>query len=243
VLWFAELNRALLAEFPGIPFSLTVDCGTRADLAHAALVEGIRRIRFGGHPEAAKALQDIAAQLNAEVVTAQARNELLYVIAEPDLSPADRDWIQSIRARHDPQYDLVGPHFTLVFGIAEQMATGLLARVQAIASRTMPFEFEARNVQVFPGVSLEHYVFLMPEKGAEELRMLHEALRVNANDDPPFVPHVTIGRCADAPAAAALAEAVNAAPRMIRGGVSALRIIAVADRHLRECATVALIGT
>ncbi len=68
VLWFAELNRALLAEFPGQPFTLTLDCGDRADLAHAALVEGIKRIRFSGHPEAAKALCDIAGQLGAEFV-------------------------------------------------------------------------------------------------------------------------------------------------------------------------------
>ena len=67
VLWFAELNRALLAEFPGLSFSLTLDCGNRADLAHAALVEGIKRIRFRGHPDAAKALSDIAQQLDATV--------------------------------------------------------------------------------------------------------------------------------------------------------------------------------
>jgi hypothetical protein len=67
VLWFAELNRALLAEFPGLPFSLTLDCGNRADLAHAALVEGIKRIRFSGHPDAARALQNIAQQLDATV--------------------------------------------------------------------------------------------------------------------------------------------------------------------------------
>ena len=65
VLWFAELNRALLAEFPGVAYSLTLDCGERADLAHAALVEGIKRIRFRGHPDAMKALQDIAAQVGA----------------------------------------------------------------------------------------------------------------------------------------------------------------------------------
>ncbi len=68
VLWFAELNRALLAEFPGVPFTLTLDCGTRPDLAHAALVEGIKRIRFSGHPEALKALDDIANQVGAELV-------------------------------------------------------------------------------------------------------------------------------------------------------------------------------
>ena len=65
VLWFAALNRALLAEFPTVSFSLTLDCGTRADLAHAALTEGIKRIRFNGHSDAAKALGDIALQLDA----------------------------------------------------------------------------------------------------------------------------------------------------------------------------------
>jgi hypothetical protein len=69
VLWFAELNRALLAEFPGIAYSLTLDCGERADLAHAALVEGIKRIRFRGHQEAMKALRDIAEQAGAGLVT------------------------------------------------------------------------------------------------------------------------------------------------------------------------------
>ena len=66
VLWYAELNRTLLAEFPSLSYSLTLDCGNRADLAHAALVEGIKRIRFSGHPDAARALRDIARQLDAE---------------------------------------------------------------------------------------------------------------------------------------------------------------------------------
>ena len=65
VLWFAEMNRVLLAEFPGASFTLTLDCGDRADLAHAALIEGIRRVRFSGHPAAAAALRDVAAQRGA----------------------------------------------------------------------------------------------------------------------------------------------------------------------------------
>ena len=68
VLWFAELNRTMLAEFPAVPYTLTLDCGTRGDLAHAALVEGIKRIRFRGHPDAMKALRDIAEQLGAELI-------------------------------------------------------------------------------------------------------------------------------------------------------------------------------
>ncbi len=67
VLWFAELNRMLAAEFPTLGFALILDCGNRADLAHAALVEGIKHIRFQGHDDARRALRDIAAQLGAEV--------------------------------------------------------------------------------------------------------------------------------------------------------------------------------
>ena len=40
VLWFAEINRLLAAEFPGGAFVLELDCGDRADLAHAALARG-----------------------------------------------------------------------------------------------------------------------------------------------------------------------------------------------------------
>jgi hypothetical protein len=67
VLWFAEMNRLLAAEFSNEAFTLTLDCGDRADLAHAALVEGIKRIRFSGHADARRALRDIAAQLGAEI--------------------------------------------------------------------------------------------------------------------------------------------------------------------------------
>lgn len=72
VLWFAEMNRMLAAEFPAEAFSLTLDCGDRADFAHAALVQGIRRIRFHGHPAAAAALRDIAAQLRGVVFDTEA---------------------------------------------------------------------------------------------------------------------------------------------------------------------------
>lgn len=71
VLWFAELNRVLAAEFGSDAFILTLDCGERADLAHAALAEGIKRIRFSGHPAAAAALRDIAAQLGARVLAGE----------------------------------------------------------------------------------------------------------------------------------------------------------------------------
>jgi 2'-5' RNA ligase len=270
VLWFAELNRTLLAEFPDVTFTLMLDCGSRADLAHAALVEGIKRIRFSGHPEAAKALQDIAQQSGAELVASPTSilpraggggqlsppptrgvrqgeaatpvGELLYVIAEPELSEADRDWIQSVRARHDPQFDLVGPHFTVVFGVDALPAAGLLAGVQEIARRTPPFVFELAKVELFPGAAADYYLFLMPAAGAQELTSLHEALRLGPAGDIAFVPHMTIGRFESVAEATTLAEELNAATRIIRGRVSALKIVAVAGQQVRGLATVPLKG-
>jgi 2'-5' RNA ligase len=240
VLWFAELNRALKTEFPDIPFTLTLDCGERADLAHAALVEGIKRIRFGGHAEAMKALHDIAQQLGAVLVASTPQPELLYIIAEPEISDADRDWIQSIRRQHDPQFSLVGPHFTLLFGTDALPATGLVAHAQATAQRVSPFAFDLSRIEVFPGTTMEYYLFLMPEKGAHELASLHEALSFESGDDVSFMPHMTIGRFASVADATTVADELNAAARRIRGRVSALKVIAVARQRVKECASIKL---
>lgn len=234
ILWFAELNRALLAEFPGTPFMLTLDCGDRADLAHAALVEGIKRVRFRGQLEAAKALHDIARQLDARLVA----GELLYVIAEPDISEADRAWIQSIRKRHDPQFDLVGPHFTLLFGTDAMPADALTARVKKIAGHVPAFAVVLRRIEVFDDCCL----FLVPEAGTRELTLLHEALRIAPASGTSFAPHMTIGRLASAKTAQEIARELNASGRSIRGRVSALKIIAVAGRQAREIATLELAG-
>ena len=236
VLWFAELNRALLAEFPGVPFTLALDCGCRADLAHAALVEGIKRIRFAGHAEAARALADIAQQLNAELIAP----ELLYVIAEPDMSEADRDWIQSIRVRHDPQFSQIGPHFTFVFGVEGSLATALKTRAREAAALVRSFAVDLQSVRVFSDAPQDHYLFLVPDLGSRELTALHQALRLAPANDPPFMPHMTIGRVADAATANALAAEVNNMKRVVRGRVTALKIIGATPTLKREIATLQL---
>jgi 2'-5' RNA ligase len=242
VLWFAELNRALLQEFPGQPFTLTLDCGDRADLAHAALVEGIKRIRFSGHPDAARALDDIAKQLGAEISAAPRETGLLYVIAEPDISAADLDWIQSVRRQHDPQFDWIQPHFTLLFGEMGSQESVLTARVREVAGQVPTFAFDLRCVTVFSDQVPHHYLFLTPDLGSRELISLHEALRVSAASGPPFIPHLTIGRLPDAAKAGALAEQLNRVKRVVRGRVSALSVIAVKDKHAQNLFKIPLAG-
>jgi 2'-5' RNA ligase len=232
------LNRALLAEFADFPFTLTLDCGTRADLAHAALVEGIERIRFSGHPEAAKALDDIARQAGAELLAP----ERLFVLAEPDTSEADRSWIQAIRRRYDPQVDLIGPHFTLVFGADPSRAPALVAETRDVAGRFSPFAFDLQLAQVFSDGTSDHYLFLIPDLGARELVALHRALHRPPAGGPAFMPHLTIGRLPTAAEADTLAAELNSARRVVSGRVSRLAVIGVAERRARTLEEIELTG-
>jgi 2'-5' RNA ligase len=243
VLWFAELNRALAAEFPDVPFTLTLDCGERADFAHAALVEGIKRIRFNGHPEAAKALRDVAEQSGAELAAPAWSDERLYVIAQPDISAADREWIQSIRRQYDPQFAAVDPHFTLVFRAEPSFFAALLARAREVADRIPAFPFDLQSVKVFSDAPPDCYLFLIPDLGSAELVALHEALQVGQAGGLPFVPHMTIGRLASAEKADSLAVELNHARRVIRGRVATLRVLAVAGQKARDLAMIELRGS
>jgi hypothetical protein len=69
VLWFAELQRQVTGAFPGRKALVVLDCGERADLAHAAMCEGLRVICFRGAPVLLDKLHSIAAQLGATIET------------------------------------------------------------------------------------------------------------------------------------------------------------------------------
>ncbi len=58
----------------------------------------------------------------------------LFVIGYPKLSTADDTWIEEVRRRHDPQFDLIRPHFTLVFGMTEVDQNAAVDHVSAPAA-------------------------------------------------------------------------------------------------------------
>jgi hypothetical protein len=69
VLWFVSLQQAAVEQFPDQQPLITLDCGDRADLAHAALREGLRSICFRGSPAMLAKLQAIADTLGAVIET------------------------------------------------------------------------------------------------------------------------------------------------------------------------------
>jgi len=67
VLYFVQLAERLHAEYPELKLRLAVDCGDRADLAHAAMQLGLRHLVFRGDPMMAQKLADIASGLGVRL--------------------------------------------------------------------------------------------------------------------------------------------------------------------------------
>ena len=69
VLYFVAMTERLAAEYPELRPEIAVDCGDRADLAHAAMRQGLRNILFHGDPRMAEKLAGIAAELRIRFVS------------------------------------------------------------------------------------------------------------------------------------------------------------------------------
>jgi len=69
VLYFVQLTERLAAEYPELRPDIAIDCGDRADLAHAAMRAGLRNILFDGDPRMAEKLAGIASELRIRFVS------------------------------------------------------------------------------------------------------------------------------------------------------------------------------
>src|SRR6202008_3532075 len=68
----------------------------------------------------------------------------LYTVAFPRLNDADARFIPGIRARHDRQARMLGPHFTLLFGCDAVDEATYIEHVRAVAASTAAVRFECR---------------------------------------------------------------------------------------------------
>ncbi len=160
------------------------------------------------------------------------------VVAYPKLTPADQHWIEELRKRHDPHYQLIKPHWTLVFPTAG-IPEGVLERhVGAVAATFAPFTFELRCALAVRDVfSPLTHLFLTPAAGVSQLMALHAALYTNVltdrlRHDIPYIPHITIGAFATPHACKAVANRLNRQRFAMRGQIAELSIVAVEPDHV-----------
>lgn len=90
-LWFVRMVAAARVAVPDAEAVAVLDCADRAGDAQGALAAGVRRVVFGGPPEVAARLADIAAQSGAVVLPVLA--PALDLRGERDPQGACRAWL------------------------------------------------------------------------------------------------------------------------------------------------------
>jgi 2'-5' RNA ligase len=148
------------------------------------------------------------------------------------MDDADRDWIEAVRSKHDPQAQRIAAHFTLVFPVAVSLAA-LSDEVADIIEAHSPISFTVRAALAHSdAVADGGHVFLVPEEGRMDITRLHErlyegVLKPHRRLDIPFVPHVTVGAHPDLRYCEAVARELTAARRVMTGVLDAVDVLEV----------------
>lgn len=158
---------------------------------------------------------------------------MLYVVAWPLLSEADDTALRRLRAQYHPrEADLIGPHFTLVFGAHLDQEAALRAAIASVERR--PFWFLVDRI-----VRHDLYLYAQPSDGGAELTELYETLNPVPGDEP-FEPHITLGLFSHAVQAEQVARIVERQHLPIHGRVEELSLLRRAGDGLDTLATVRL---
>ena len=161
---------------------------------------------------------------------------MLFVVAWPLLAEADDTAIRRLRAQYHPrEADLIGPHFTLVFGAHAEQEPALRAAVAAIERR--PFWFLIERI-----ARHDLYLYAEPSDGAAELTDLHDTLNNPTPTGEPFEPHITLGLFARAADAEQVARIVERQHLPIHGRVEELALLKREGDRLDTLLTVRLGG-
>ena len=159
----------------------------------------------------------------------------------PRLSSGDRAWIEAYRRRRDALYrDLIGAHFTLVFGLDTLSAEEIGAEAERLLAgvKSIDFELTLATINKDRFVADTFHEFLVPEKGYAGIAKLHDRLysgllRPHLRLDIDYIPHVGIGNGSDPDAVKARVEAINARGVAIAGSVETVDLIELRDNRVR----------
>ncbi|MDI1282856.1 MAG: 2'-5' RNA ligase family protein [Reyranella sp.] len=166
---------------------------------------------------------------------------MLYVVAWPVLAEADDTALRRLRAQYHPrEADLIGPHFTLVFGAPLTREAELRASVAGLAGmRPFWFVLERLVRHDLTPPSRAAYLYAVPADGAAELTALYDDLNP-APASEPFEPHVTVGLFDRAAEAEQVARIVERQHLPMHGRVEELALLRREGEKLESLATLRL---
>lgn len=173
----------------------------------------------------------------------------IAVVAYPAFAPEDLQWIESLRWKHDPKgHGQIAAHLTLVFPCRLSELDGLTRHIDAVAHETPALPFTLSGAAVVPELPGAGFVTqLTARDGAEALTALHDRLyealpSLPRPGDPPYAPHITVGRSRWVKDAIRLSARLNIDARVISGEIARLSLIRVFRRKVTLLEERALAG-
>jgi hypothetical protein len=173
----------------------------------------------------------------------------LLVLAYPGLSQEDYDWIQTTRSKWDElYYNVVEPHFTLVFPVFNFDQARLIDHVKHQAALFAPFSFVLRcavlNKDAFNDYT---HVFLTPDEGYSNIVKLHDQLYTGPlapelRLDIPFIPHIGLANAVDPLRCKQLAGELNGQNFEIAGQVDYLDVVWYENNKVETVERMMLVG-
>jgi hypothetical protein len=151
---------------------------------------------------------------------------MLYVVAWPVLAEADDTALRRLRAQyHAAEADLIGPHFTLVFGAPSAEEGRLSGALAGLAGRR-PFWFVLDRMvrHDLAPPSRSSFLCAEPADGSSDLSDLHDALNPSPHGEP-FEPHITVGLFARAAEAEQVARIVERQHLPMHGRIEELALL------------------
>ena len=170
----------------------------------------------------------------------------LHVVAYPEVDNSSYDLIQSYRQAYNSLYNVIEPHFTLVFSVGHMDVAAFIDEVKQVASSTKKIDFCSRCLAINKDSFSKHFdAFLIPDEGHSDVIKLHDKLysgllAPHHRIDITYVPHVSLANSPDVRVIKTIVDKWNAEDHIIQGRISFLDVINYENRKVETLERVAL---
>ena len=158
------------------------------------------------------------------------------LLAYPQLLKEDAELIDSYRKVNDELfYNVVGPHFTLVFPVFDMPQDEFVNEIKSKAEGLTRFDFTIRCATINKDAFSDYFhLFLVPDEGYSRIVKLHDRfysgkLANNLQLDIDFIPHIGIANSKDKQLCKKMVDEWNEKEFTISGTVAALTIVKYED--------------
>ena len=174
--------------------------------------------------------------------------DFLAVASYPQISSEDQQWIQTYRKDHDIYFDLIPPHFSLVFPTYGFQPESFIQEIRKQARDQPSIEFEIRCAIRNNDLTNDYWhVLLVPDQGFGQMVKLHNRLYQGLLShterlDIDFIPHLAIGNTKDPQECKAMVEGINAQDIDIKGVIHTIDVLAYKNQKLSTIQVIPLVS-